>query len=135
MSDSLQPHGLKPARLLCPWDYARQEYWSGLPFPSPGIFQTRGSKPSLLYCKWILYHLYHQGSPWTQGLLNNRNLYLTALKPGKSKMKASADLVSGESLLPGSQMAIFSLCAHLEGGQRCSLGPLVRAMIPFMRAE
>ena len=32
MSDSLQPHGLQPSRLLCPWP----EYWSGLPLPSPG---------------------------------------------------------------------------------------------------
>ena len=31
----LQPHGLQPARLLCPWDSPWQEYWSGLPFPSP----------------------------------------------------------------------------------------------------
>ena len=21
---------------LCPWDFSRQEYWNGLPFPSPG---------------------------------------------------------------------------------------------------
>ena len=36
MSDSLQPHGLWPARLLCPWDFpGKKEYWSGLPFPSP----------------------------------------------------------------------------------------------------
>ena len=27
---------MKPARLLCPWDFLRQEYWSGLPFPPPG---------------------------------------------------------------------------------------------------
>ena len=25
-----------PTKLLCPWGYSRQEYWSGLPFPSPG---------------------------------------------------------------------------------------------------
>ena len=36
MSDSLQPYGLQPARLFCPWGLSRQEYWSGLPFPSPG---------------------------------------------------------------------------------------------------
>ena len=35
MSDSLLPHGLQPARLLCPWDFPRQEHCSGLPFPSP----------------------------------------------------------------------------------------------------
>ena len=32
--DSLQPHGLQPTRLLSPWGFSRQEYWSGLPFPS-----------------------------------------------------------------------------------------------------
>ena len=28
-----------------------------------GIFPTQGSKPSLPHCRWILYHLNHQGSP------------------------------------------------------------------------
>ena len=43
MSSSLQPCGLHPARLLCPWGFPRQEYWIGLPFlpprdrPDPGI--------------------------------------------------------------------------------------------------
>ena len=36
VSDSLRPHGLQPTRLLCPWDFSRQEYWSGLPLPSLG---------------------------------------------------------------------------------------------------
>ena len=36
MSDSLQPHGLQPIRLLCSWGFSRQEHWSGLPCPSPG---------------------------------------------------------------------------------------------------
>ena len=27
-----------------------------------GIFLTWGSKPDLLHCRWILYHLSHQGS-------------------------------------------------------------------------
>ena len=29
VSDYLRPHGLQPARLLCPWGFSRQEYWSG----------------------------------------------------------------------------------------------------------
>ena len=36
MSVSSQPHGLQPARLLCPCGFSRPEYWSGLPFSSPG---------------------------------------------------------------------------------------------------
>ena len=27
--DSLQSPGQQPARPLCPWDFSRQEYWSG----------------------------------------------------------------------------------------------------------
>ena len=38
MPNSLRPHGLQPARLLCPWGFSRQEYWSGLLMPS-----SRGS--------------------------------------------------------------------------------------------
>ena len=34
MSDSVQPHRQQPTRLLYPW-ISRQEYWGGLPFPSP----------------------------------------------------------------------------------------------------
>ena len=30
---------------------------------SRGIFSTQGSNPGLLHCRWILYHLSHQGSP------------------------------------------------------------------------
>ena len=29
-----------------------------------GIFLTQGSNPGLPHCRWILYHLSHQGSPW-----------------------------------------------------------------------
>ena len=34
-SDSLQPHGLQSARLLCPWDFPGKN-WSELPLPSSG---------------------------------------------------------------------------------------------------
>ena len=37
MSDSMQLYGLQPTRLLCPWRFSRQEYWSGLPCPPPGM--------------------------------------------------------------------------------------------------
>ena len=36
MSNSLWPHGLYPTRLLFPWGFCKQEYWSGLPCPPPG---------------------------------------------------------------------------------------------------
>ena len=61
---------LRPHRLACQaplsMEFSRQEYWSGLPFPSLGylrdhfllqkIFPTHGSNPRLLHCKQLLYH-------------------------------------------------------------------------------
>ena len=29
-----------------------------------GIFSTQGLNPGSLHCRWILYHLSHQGNPW-----------------------------------------------------------------------
>ena len=40
--------------------------------------------------------------PQTGRLINNRNVFLTVLVAGKSKIKAPADYVPDESLLPGS---------------------------------
>ena len=36
------------ARLLCPWAFSRQEYWSGLPCPPPGNLPDPGIKPMSL---------------------------------------------------------------------------------------
>ena len=44
VSDSSRPHGLQPARLLCPRGFSRQEYWSGLPCPPPGDLPNPGTE-------------------------------------------------------------------------------------------
>ena len=44
-------------------ELSRQEYWSGLPFPSSGIFPAQRSNLGLLHCRQFLYHLRRQGSP------------------------------------------------------------------------
>ena len=36
--------------------FPRQEYWSGLSFPSPGDLADPGSNSHLLLIRWILYH-------------------------------------------------------------------------------
>ena len=36
--------------------FSRQEYWSGLPFPSPGDLLTQGLNLGHLHCRRILYH-------------------------------------------------------------------------------
>ena len=60
MPDSLRPHELQPTRLHCPQAFPGQGYWSGLPFPSQGIFPTQGLNSGLLHCRQILYSLSHQ---------------------------------------------------------------------------
>ena len=63
LSNSLQPHGLQPPRLLCPWDSPGKNTGVGCHFLLQGIFLTQGLNPGLLQCRQILYHLSHQGSP------------------------------------------------------------------------
>ena len=48
VSDSLRPHGLQFARLLCAWGFSRREYWSGLPFTSPEDLPDPESEPRSL---------------------------------------------------------------------------------------
>ena len=60
-SISLWPCGLKPARLLCPWNFPGLEYQSRLPFPSseglpsPGMEPTSPVSPALagrFFTRW-----------------------------------------------------------------------------------
>ena len=43
MSNSLQPHGLQGPLSM---GFSRQEYWSGLPFPSPGEIPNPRIEPT-----------------------------------------------------------------------------------------
>ena len=43
--------------------FSRQEYWSGLPYPSPGDLPDPRIKPGLLHYRQILCWLSHQGRP------------------------------------------------------------------------
>ena len=63
MSSSLWPHGLYPARFLHQWDSPGKNTGVGRHSLLQGIFSIQGSNPYLLHCRWILYHLSHQGSP------------------------------------------------------------------------
>ena len=45
MFNCLRPYGLYPTRFLGPWGFSRQEYWSGLPCPSPGDLPNPGIEP------------------------------------------------------------------------------------------
>ena len=43
--------------------FSRQEYWSGLPFPSPGDLPDLGIEPMSLALQADSFPLSHQGSP------------------------------------------------------------------------
>ena len=51
-----------PWNPMCPWDF-RQEYWSGLPFPSPRGLPDPGTKPASPALQADSFPLSHQGSP------------------------------------------------------------------------
>ena len=47
-SDSLQPHGLPPGKLFCPWDFPGKNTGVDCHFLFRGIFPTQESNPNLL---------------------------------------------------------------------------------------
>ena len=77
LSDSLQPHELWPARLLCPWDSPGKNTGVGCHFLLQGI---PGSTPCLLHCRQILYGLRHQGRSHTQHWVS-QNVFGRTLVP------------------------------------------------------
>ena len=63
MSDSLQLHEWQRNRLLCPWNSLGQKTKCfAIPFSRRSSLPRKGSSSGLLRCRWILYHLNHQGS-------------------------------------------------------------------------
>ena len=54
VSGSVWPHGLRPARLLCPWDSLGKSSRLGCHALLQGVFPTEGSN---LHCRQVLYHL------------------------------------------------------------------------------
>ena len=61
VSDSLQPHGLQPARLFCPWDFPGKNTGVSCHFLQ-GIFSTQGSNSCVLHQQSGSLPLHHQGS-------------------------------------------------------------------------
>ena len=51
VSNSLRPHGLQPARLLCPWYFPGNNTGVGCHFLLQGVFPTQGLNPGLPHCR------------------------------------------------------------------------------------
>ena len=79
--DSLQTHGLQPARLLCPWNFSGQNTGVGSHSLLQRIFPSQGSNPGLPHCRQILYSLSHQGSPRILDWVANCNLLSSLQAP------------------------------------------------------
>ena len=60
-SDSFQPNGVLPTRLLHPWNFPGKSTGVGCHFLLQGIFLTQGLNPDLPYCRQTLYCLSHWG--------------------------------------------------------------------------
>ena len=64
-SNSLQPRGLRPARLLCPWDFPGENTAVGCHSLLRGIFPTQGSNacfPVSCVGRWVLLHYAARGA-------------------------------------------------------------------------
>ena len=88
VSDSSQPHGLQPTRLLCPWDSPGKKPGVSCHFLLQRIFPTRGLNPGLLHWQLNSLPLSHQGSPVYDSLhtlILKRNLIFLLDIPGTSK--------------------------------------------------
>ena len=64
MSDSLQLHGLQPTKLLCPWRFSRQEYWSRLPCPPPADLSNPGIQPASLLSLLLENEFFTTSTTW-----------------------------------------------------------------------
>ena len=63
-SHSVMSHSLWPYELYSPWNSPDQNTGVGSLSLLQGIFPTQGSNPGLPHCRWILYQLSHQRSPF-----------------------------------------------------------------------
>ena len=64
VSKSLWPCGLSPTRLLCPWGFSRQEYWSGFPCPPPGYPPHPRIKPAFLLIPALSGRFFTTSTTW-----------------------------------------------------------------------
>ena len=62
VTDSLQPHGLQPARLPCPWASPGKSTGVQVPFSFPGDLSDPGIKPRSPASQADFYHLSYLGS-------------------------------------------------------------------------
>ena len=68
-------------------EFSRQEYWSGLPFPSPGYLPNPGIKPLSLELQAVSLRKAWRGMLFRQGVLGCRGIWgaLVNQEPGRGQ--------------------------------------------------
>ena len=92
----LWPHGLEPARLLCPWNSPGRSTGVGSHFLLQGIFLTQGSNPRLLHCKQLLLPCM---PPTPRTILSQNCPALQFLTQSEAERKQISSVVSSCSVL------------------------------------
>jgi len=116
-SNSLWPHGLWSARLLCPYDFPAKNTGVGCHFLLQGIFPTQGLNLHLLillHCRQILYLLGHRGSPFIY-------LYKT-VNAIREKLRRQSNECHGEYTVVLNGMVRLDLMKEetVEGSKNCA---------------
>ena len=131
VSNSLQPHGLYPTRLLHPWDSPGKSTGVCCHSLLQGIFLTQGSnlgllqKPGLLHCSPVFYHLSHrEANP--QQMKDISVLHFRVKEPKKLfKRPPEARLKDSQKLMGPSKAKLnaFRLFTHPNPYQQPALEP------------
>ena len=98
----LWPHGMSPARLLCPWDFPGKNSGVGCHFLFQGIFLTQGSNLPLLHCRQSL-ALYVDSTAEPLCLYRYKQMFIPSFGHATTviimKNRIKADLEQGWRLL------------------------------------
>ena len=132
-----------PARLLCPWDFSRQEYCNVLPFPSPGNLPNPGMEPGspalqvnslpsespsrgyLLGTSWLLHWPYLPGTEYRRCMLACESLLSKDLAEDTLACYLNLNLISHICTKDSLQRLSFRIpwdrrsCFHVITWRRC----------------
>ena len=81
-----------------------------------GIFPTQGSNPGLLHCRWILYHLSHQGSPQMWEKLTLEESHELGMRTVSMKMPSNVNKLNGWTKQPLTKFLLYVRPGALRGG-------------------
>ena len=117
VSNSLQHQVLQHTRLLCPWGFSRQEYWSGLPCPPPGDLLNPGITPRSPTLQADSLPSEPQESPrileWVAYPFSRRSSD-PAIKPGPPALQVDSLLAE----LPGNPSVFIFIWLFIQGSGR-----------------